>query len=128
VLANSPDSRGSRPSAGSETQAQALVLGNALACLATLPWALPLPAVSAGDLAGLAYLGVFQLGVAYALLGRGLVHVGALQASLLLLLEPALNPVWSWLWHGERPGPFTLAAGAVILAATAAHALARPRA
>jgi drug/metabolite transporter, DME family len=35
-----------------------------------------------------------------------------------LLLEPALNPVWTWLVHGEKPGWWPLAGGAVILSAT----------
>ena len=42
----------------------------------------------------------------------------ALEASLLLLLEPVLNPVWAWIAHGERPGAWSLAGGAVILLAT----------
>ena len=43
----------------------------------------------------------------------------ALEISIILLIEPALNPVWSWLVHGERPGPWALAGGALILGATA---------
>lgn len=108
-------------------QAQALVLGNVLACLATSPAALPMPMPSLRDGALLLYLGIFQIGLAYALLGKGLTRVPALQASLILLLEPALNPLWTWLWHDERPGPLTLAAGGVILAATLVHALASAR-
>ena len=46
-------------------------------------------------------------------------RVPAFEASLLLLLEPVLNPVWAWLVHGERPGAWSLAGGALILAATA---------
>jgi drug/metabolite transporter, DME family len=37
---------------------------------------------------------------------------------MLLLMEPALNPAWSWLVHGETPGPWSLAGGALILGAT----------
>jgi drug/metabolite transporter (DMT)-like permease len=29
--------------------------------------------------------------------------IPALETSLILLIEPVLNPVWSWLFHGERP-------------------------
>ena len=28
----------------------------------------------------------------------------ALEASLILLIEPVLNPVWAWIFQGERPG------------------------
>jgi DME family drug/metabolite transporter len=47
--------------------------------------------------------------------------VPAFEASLLLLLEPVLNPIWAWLVHGERPGGWSLLGGAVILAATTAR-------
>ena len=42
----------------------------------------------------------------------------AFEASLLLLLEPVLNPIWAWLVHGERPGAGSLAGGSVIIFAT----------
>jgi hypothetical protein len=40
-----------------------------------------------------------------------------------MLVEPALNPVWAWLVHGERVGAAALAGGALVLATTAAKAL-----
>ena len=72
------------------------------------------------------YLGVFQIGVAYLLLGAGIRHVTALEASVLLLLEPALNPFWAWLVQGERPGAWSLAGGALILGATLARTAMSP--
>jgi drug/metabolite transporter (DMT)-like permease len=50
---------------------------------------------------------------------RGHPGTPAVEASLLILLEPVLNPVWAFLFAGERPGPWALAGGAIILAATA---------
>jgi drug/metabolite transporter (DMT)-like permease len=44
--------------------------------------------------------------------------VSALEASLLLLVEPMLNPLWAWLVQGEIPGFWTLTGGAIILLAT----------
>lgn len=95
----------------------AVVAGNAIAFLACLPMALPVRAAPV-DWAVLGYLGVFQVGAAYLLLGAGIRHVTALEASMLLLLEPALNPFWAWLVNGERPGAWSLAGGALILGAT----------
>jgi DME family drug/metabolite transporter len=92
--------------------------GNVLAAAVALPWSLPLPASHASDWLLLAFLGLFQIAFAYVLLTRGIGGVPALEASLLLLLEPVLNPVWAWLIHGERPGPRVLAGGGLILAAT----------
>ena len=43
----------------------------------------------------------------------------ALEVSLLLLIEPVLNPTWTWLIRGEQPGAFTIIGGGIIIAATA---------
>jgi drug/metabolite transporter, DME family len=97
----------------------ALVWGNLLAAAATLPlWPLG-PAAGPGDLGAVVFLGVFQLGLAYLCFSLGLRGTPAVEASLLVLLEPVLNPVWTFLFAGERPGPWALAGGAVILLATA---------
>ena len=70
----------------------------------------------------LAFLGCFQVGLAYICIARGMSHVPAMEASLLLLVEPTFNPVWSFLLLRETPGPWTLAGGVLILGATALHA------
>lgn len=93
--------------------------GNIFAALLCLPLALPLAAPRPTDWALVAFLGVFQIAIAYLFLIRGLVRVRAFEASLLLLLEPVLNPIWAWLVHGERPGVWSIAGAAVILVATA---------
>jgi drug/metabolite transporter, DME family len=95
-----------------------VVLGNLIACAAALPMALPVKAAGAGSVAVILYLGIVQIGVAYWCLTRAMRHVRALEASTFLMLEPAMNPVWTWLLHGERPGAWSLAGGAVILSAT----------
>ncbi len=97
----------------------ALVWGNVLAAAATLPlWASgPLP--TRLDLALVVYLGVFQLGLAYLAFSRGMTGTPAIEASLLVLLEPVLNPIWTFFFTGERPGPWAIAGGAVVLGATA---------
>lgn len=104
----------------------AVVAANAMAFLFCLPWAWPIRAAPV-DWAVLVYLGVFQIGLAYALLASGIRHVTALEASLLLLIEPALNPVWAWLVQGERPGAASIAGGALILGATAWKSILRGR-
>jgi DME family drug/metabolite transporter len=92
--------------------------GNVLASAFALPWSLPLPASRLGDWLLLAFLGIFQIAFAYILLTRGIGRVPALEASLLLMLEPVLSPLWAWLVHGERAGVRVLSGGALILAAT----------
>jgi len=105
-----------RPERGSA--AAAVVAGNLIACAAALPFALPLGAHSPVGWGIILYLGVFQIAVAYTFVTRGLRVIPALEASLILLIEPVLNPVWSWLFHGERPTPWALLGGVLILGAT----------
>lgn len=96
----------------------ALVTGNFMAALITLPFWFGGPAVGPADLLALLYLGVFQLGLAYLCFARGVAHTPALEASLLVLLEPVLNPIWTFLFAGEKPGPYAIVGGSVVLLAT----------
>ena len=101
----------------------AMVLGNAIAFLACLPFALPVVDATARDVGAIVYLGVVQIGMAYWLFARGLRVLSALEISLLVLLEPVLNPLWTWILQGEEPGALALLGGAVMIAALAARAL-----
>jgi len=97
----------------------ALAWGNLLAAAMSAPFAFSGPFPTPLDAGLVLFLGVFQLGLSYLAFSRGLLGTPALEASLLALLEPVLNPVWTYLVAGERPGPWALAGGAVVLAATA---------
>lgn len=103
---------------GVKERAAVLLWGNVLAAVVALPFAVPGPMPTAQDAAILLFLGIFQLGAAYALFSRGLEGTPAVEASLLVLLEPVLNPVWTFVATGERPGPFALAGGTLVLAGT----------
>lgn len=97
----------------------ALFWGNLVAAAAVLPLWPSGPAAAPADLAIVVYLGVFQLGLAYLCFSRGMEGTPAIEASLLVLLEPVLNPIWTFLFAGETPGPWAIAGGAVVLGATA---------
>jgi drug/metabolite transporter (DMT)-like permease len=113
---------GLRSVAAAGNAAAAATVGTLLALLVCLPAALPVERFALADGLTLLFLGTVQIGLAYVLLISGVASVAALEASLLLLLEPVLNPLWAWLVQGERPGPLALSGGAVILSATAWHA------
>lgn len=101
-----------------------VIYGSLLLALLTAPAVLaggggPL---SAREAAILAYLGVVQLGVAYTLFVRGIARgVRPLDAGIAGYVEPVLNPVWVFLFLGERPAPWAILGGAIILAAVLAH-------
>lgn len=117
-LGRDPDTQGEQA---------AVCTGNLLACLACLPLALagggsPEGAARAADLVLILFLGVIQIALPYALLTRAIRRLGALEAILLLLLEPVLNPAWAWVLLGEVPSGFSLAGGGVVLGATVTKA------
>ena len=105
--------------AGRGSAAVAVVAGNVIASLGALPFALPFGSHGPADWALVGYLGVFQIALAYVLVTKALETIPALEASLILLIEPVLNPVWAWVFQGERPGIWALVGGGVILSATA---------
>ncbi len=98
--------------------ASAVVAGNVMAFVVCLPMALPLGTTVPTDWLAIGFLGVIQIGLAYALLTSALRHVPVLEASLLLLLEPVLSPIWAWLLHRELPAGWSLVACLLILGAT----------
>jgi DME family drug/metabolite transporter len=111
-----------RPGEKSATEAAAAVIaGNLIACLVTIPAALPILNATTVDWAAVSFLGIFQIAIAYIFLVQGVKRVGALEVSLLILLEPVLSPVWAWMIHGEQPSALALLGGAIIVVATAVY-------
>ncbi len=104
----------------------AALWGNAFAALACLSAAgvrgeLTLSEAGPQSWLLVGFLGVFQIGLAYALVSSAVKHLEAFEVSLLLLLEPVLNPLWTFLFQGERPGLLTNLGGALILGAALAR-------
>ena len=112
---------------GSDDAGACIIAGNVIAALVCLPFALPIPAGGASAWAPVVFLGVFQVALAYFLLTRGVSRVGALEASLILFLEPVGSAAWAWLIHGERLTFVALMGGLVMLVAIAGHSLWRMR-
>ena len=87
----------------------------AIAVLLPLAWGMHTIVIAPGKMAVVAGIGVVQLAVPYVLFQLSLRRVHAVDASLLTLLEPVLNPVWVALATAERPDTATLVGGAAIL-------------
>jgi drug/metabolite transporter (DMT)-like permease len=105
----------------------AVMLGGAISCLVALPLALPLQATPK-DVALLAFLGIFQLGLPCMLLVIASRALYAPEIALLGLLEVLLGPLWAWLGAGEVPARPTLVGGGIALAALALNEMAAFRA
>jgi drug/metabolite transporter (DMT)-like permease len=114
-LARQPDAAGAGGTA--------VIAGNVLAFFVCLPWALPIPETTPTDWAVVFYLAVFQIGVAYLCLLRGIRELRALEISLLLSIEPVASGVWAWLVHGEIPGTMALIGCSLIFSSVLFQAL-----
>jgi DME family drug/metabolite transporter len=101
----------------------AVTWGNVVLALALLPFVAKDLALTPKSGVALFFLGVFQIGLAYAFFVKGLKHVTATEASLTGMLEPVANPIWVLLFLGERPSGFAIAGGAIVLAAIAWHTM-----
>lgn len=94
----------------------AVLVGATLSALAMLPFSWPMQA-SLHDVAILAGLGFFQLGLPCMMVVTASRALSAPEMSLLALVEVLLGPVWAWLGAGEIPATETLVGGALVLAA-----------
>jgi drug/metabolite transporter (DMT)-like permease len=95
------------------------VMNHMIAALVLAPFVLMLKPLSWQQYVVVFIFGALQLGLPYYLMARGLRTVSAPEAGAIALLEPILNPVWTWMVCGELPNEWTYVGGAIILAALA---------
>jgi len=96
---------------------ESIILGNVLGFLIGLPAIWSAPRLSAPTALALLALGIVQLGLAYLLYARAIKHVTALEAVVIPVIEPILNPIWVMIVFGERPSLLSLAGGVLVLGA-----------
>lgn len=101
---------------GDEERFSAILIGQAFAFLFGLPFIFttnpefaPLPVLY------IIILGVFQLGIPYILYARASAYCPPLACDLLGALEPLLNPLWVFIFDGERPGIMSLIGGVIVI-------------
>ena len=102
---------------------ESIILGNLICFTIGLPALVAAPALSVPGWSALLVLGIVQLGFSYLLYSRAIKHVTALEAVLIPVLEPVLNPLWVMLTLGERPSPLSLLGGAIVLGAVTIRAI-----
>ena len=101
-----------------EERFSAVLIGQIFACLVGLPFILGgRLELSATAILSVLVLGVFQLGLSYILYAKSADCCPPLACCLLGALEPLLNPVWVFLFNGERPGLFALIGAVIVVGA-----------
>lgn len=99
-----------------------VILGNLLVALICLPFCGGLDS-RPGNWIGIVIMGVLQIALPYILFTQAIRHVRAIEAILVPTLEPILNPVWVFLFLGERPGHWALIGGVLVIASLLLHQL-----
>ncbi|MBP7543112.1 MAG: EamA family transporter, partial [Ignavibacteriaceae bacterium] len=104
---------------GEDFKWSTIFYGNLFVALFTSFSMFEITTLSSSDLLMVGYLGIFQIGIAYVIFSYGINKVEAIEASLLAMIEPVLNPVWVLIGYGETPSTFAIAGGVIIVAAIA---------
>lgn len=98
-------------------QSSGILLGNILVVLVTLPLFLQSGPATVSEHGMLAFLGLIQIGLGYALFTYGQRRISAIESSLIAMLEPILNPVWVLIGYHEIPSAWSVAGGIIIVMA-----------
>jgi drug/metabolite transporter (DMT)-like permease len=103
-----------------------ILLGNALTFLIALPWMFPIPRIHQSG-PQLLLLGIVQLTIPYLLYSVAIRHVRALDASIISIIEPVLNPIWVMLVMSEHPSFWSIVGGTIVLATSLTRSLVSSR-
>ncbi|MDL2226045.1 DMT family transporter [Deltaproteobacteria bacterium OttesenSCG-928-M10] len=93
----------------------ALVIGNFMTATYCLPAMLSVEFWDMGQMGYIIALGVISLGLGYIFYLLALNQVTALEAAMIPAVEPLLNPMWTFIFLNEVPGPWTFVGGAIVL-------------
>lgn len=87
-----------------------LIIGSGISFLTFFPLLFrePVETFTPTSLGAIAFLGLFQYGLANVCYARGVEKTDAITTSLLLTLEPVLTPVWVFFSTGEIPSPLEM--------------------
>lgn len=100
----------------------AVIIGNVCACILGAPWLFDTSWTSE-SIIGILLLGFLQLGLSYFFYTKAITHVTALEAVIVPVVEPILNPVWVFLMMGELPSAWALVGSTIVLGAVTWRAL-----
>lgn len=96
-------------------QHSSIFYGNILVAIISIPFLFSLETLTTSDFRMVTFLGVFQIAIAYAFFSAGLKRIYAVEASIISMIEPVLNPVWVFIGYGEVPSIFAIIGGLIIL-------------
>jgi len=93
---------------------ESVILGNILTAIIGLPFLVGHLPNTTGWIA-LIFAGVFQLGISYILFSIAIKQATAMEAVLIPIIEPILNPIWVLLVIKEIPTTLSIIGGSIVL-------------
>jgi drug/metabolite transporter (DMT)-like permease len=94
--------------------------GAVLTFLVSIPF-LPGVTLDSKGIIALALLGIFQTGICMILYAAALKHITAIEAILITVIEPILNPLWVLIFAGEKPSFYAILGGIIVLSTVTAR-------
>lgn len=111
-----------------ESAFQIVLMGNILTALVCIPFMFAgLQETASTDWFIIFVLGIVQLGIPYILYTKALRQVQALDAILVSMIEPILNPFWVYIFVGEKMGEWALVGGVLVLSGSIGRAIIKIR-
>lgn len=97
-------------------------MGNILTAVLMTPFMFYAVPKDVNSWGALVLLGTFQLGLSYILYSIAIKNATALEAVMIPLMEPVLNPLWVLIFLGEKPTQWAFIGGAIVILSLIIHA------
>ena len=96
-------------------------IGNVITALLMIPFMFRAIPKDCNSWIALILLGTLQLGLSYILYSIAIKNTTALEAIMVPLIEPILNPIWVLIFIGEKPTKWALLGGSVVICSLIIH-------
>ena len=105
-----------------ESAIDTTLIGNLITFIVAIPFIL-MSMPSLKSIIVIIIMGVFQLGISYIFYTYAIGKLTALEAILFTVIEPLLNPVWVYIFDGEKPGKFAILGGIIVIIAVVTRSI-----
>lgn len=105
---------------------ESVLLGNALTAVVGIPFLFVSAPKTGTEWIYLVVLGAVQLGIPYILYSKAIRYATAIEASLVTVVEPILNPVWVLIFLNEKPGILAILGGLIVVGAVTIRCVIEP--
>ncbi len=105
-----------------ESAIDTTLIGNLITFIVSIPFIL-MSMPSLKSIIVIIIMGVFQLGISYIFYTYAIERLTALEAILITVIEPLLNPVWVYIFDGEKPGKFAILGGIIVIIAVVTRSI-----